>query len=93
MTYHLSHFPAGIQANDLRPFTTAELDAAGLPLSDFNPNDILLIDVYLTLKGIVPRKNTNVYVSNTVLMISTYFIPTALVFTTGDGYLLCKRRC
>lgn len=37
MTYHLSHFPAGIVAKDLRPFTTAELNAAGLPLSDFNP--------------------------------------------------------
>ena len=37
MTYHLSHFPAGIIAGDLRPFTPAELQAAGLPASDFNP--------------------------------------------------------
>jgi multiple sugar transport system substrate-binding protein len=35
MTYHLSHFPAGIQAKDLRPFTTEELAAAGLKASDF----------------------------------------------------------
>ncbi len=37
MTYHLSHFPAGIIAGDLRPFTQDELNKAGLPLSDFNP--------------------------------------------------------
>ncbi|HEY2423866.1 MAG TPA: extracellular solute-binding protein, partial [Chthoniobacterales bacterium] len=35
MTYHLSHFPAGIQAKDLRPFTAEELAAAGLKASDF----------------------------------------------------------
>jgi len=37
MTYHLSHFPAGIQAGDLRPFTEAELKTVGLSFSDFNP--------------------------------------------------------
>lgn len=46
MTYHLSHFPAGIQEGDLRPFTTAELDAAGLPLKDFNP---VLVDRSLAI--------------------------------------------
>lgn len=35
MTYHLSHFPAGISAKDLRPLTTEELAAAGLKASDF----------------------------------------------------------
>jgi multiple sugar transport system substrate-binding protein len=35
MTYHLSHFAAGILAKDLRPFTTEELEAAGLKASDF----------------------------------------------------------
>src|SRR5215472_10165625 len=35
MTYHLSHFPAGILAKDLRPLTTEELAQAGLKASDF----------------------------------------------------------
>jgi multiple sugar transport system substrate-binding protein len=35
MTYHLSHFAAGIQAKDLRPITDEELAAAGLKRSDF----------------------------------------------------------
>ena len=35
MTYHLSHFPAGVVAKDLRPITTEELAAAGLKASDF----------------------------------------------------------
>jgi multiple sugar transport system substrate-binding protein len=35
MTYHLSHFAAGILAKDLRPFTTEELAQAGLKASDF----------------------------------------------------------
>jgi multiple sugar transport system substrate-binding protein len=38
MTYHLSHFPAGISAKDLRPLTTEELAAAGLKASDFQAN-------------------------------------------------------
>jgi len=37
MTYHLSHFPAGIQAGDLRPITKDELKAVGLSYSNFNP--------------------------------------------------------
>jgi multiple sugar transport system substrate-binding protein len=37
MTYHLSHFPAGIQAGDLRPITEAELKTVGLAFSNFNP--------------------------------------------------------
>ncbi len=37
MTYHLSHFPAGILAGDLRPFTEAELQTVGLSYNDFNP--------------------------------------------------------
>jgi multiple sugar transport system substrate-binding protein len=37
MTYHLSHFPAGLKANDLRPITEAELKTVGLSFSDFNP--------------------------------------------------------
>jgi multiple sugar transport system substrate-binding protein len=35
MTYHLSHFSAGVSAKDLRPLTTEELAAAGLKASDF----------------------------------------------------------
>jgi multiple sugar transport system substrate-binding protein len=35
MTYHLSHFPAGIKLKDLRPITTDELAQAGLKPSDF----------------------------------------------------------
>ena len=35
MTYHLSHFPAGVSTKDLRPLTTEELTAAGLKASDF----------------------------------------------------------
>lgn len=38
MTYHLSAIPAGLQKKDLRPFTTADLAAAGLKASDFQPN-------------------------------------------------------
>lgn len=37
MSYHLSHFAAGIQGGDLRPFTNAELHSVGLHKSDFNP--------------------------------------------------------
>ena len=37
MTYHLSHFPAGIKAGDLRPITEAELRQVGLSFKDFNP--------------------------------------------------------
>src|ERR1700739_921601 len=35
MTYHLSHFAAGIQGKDLRPITNEELAAAELKQSDF----------------------------------------------------------
>src|SRR4029077_18206974 len=35
MTYHLSHFPAGVSTNDCRPLTKEELAAAGLKASDF----------------------------------------------------------
>ena len=38
MTYHLSHFPAGVSTKDLRPLTTEELAAAGLKASDFQPS-------------------------------------------------------
>jgi len=44
MTYHLSHFPAGILAKDLRPLTTEELAQAGLKASDFQKS---LIDISL----------------------------------------------
>jgi multiple sugar transport system substrate-binding protein len=37
MTYHLSHFPAGLKANDLRPITEEELQSVGLSFKDFNP--------------------------------------------------------
>jgi multiple sugar transport system substrate-binding protein len=37
MTYHISHFPAGIKAGDLRPITAAELASVGLKFTDFNP--------------------------------------------------------
>ena len=35
MSYHLSHFPAGIAGKDLRPITPEELSGAGLKESDF----------------------------------------------------------
>src|SRR3981081_4122624 len=35
MTYHLSHFAAGIASKDLRPITPEELSQAGLKASDF----------------------------------------------------------
>ncbi len=38
MSYHLSHFPAGVK--DLRPFTESELANAGMPIKDFNPEII-----------------------------------------------------
>jgi multiple sugar transport system substrate-binding protein len=44
MTYHLSHFPAGILAKDLRPLTTEELSQAGLKASDFQKS---LVDISL----------------------------------------------
>lgn len=37
MSYHLSHFPAGLKSNDLRPITEAELKTVGLSFNDFNP--------------------------------------------------------
>ncbi len=37
ITYHLSHFAAGIKAGDLRPITNAELKTVGLSPADFNP--------------------------------------------------------
>jgi multiple sugar transport system substrate-binding protein len=37
MTYHISHFPAGLKSNDLRPITEAELNSVGLSFKDFNP--------------------------------------------------------
>lgn len=40
MTYHLSHFAAGIQGKDLRPITNEELAAAGLKQSDFQDSII-----------------------------------------------------
>jgi multiple sugar transport system substrate-binding protein len=46
MTYHLSHFPAGIAGKDLRPITTEELAQAGLKASDFQKS---LIDRSLEL--------------------------------------------
>ncbi|MGA7215485.1 MAG: extracellular solute-binding protein [Terrimicrobiaceae bacterium] len=46
MTYHLSHFPAGILAKDLRPLTTEELGQAGLKASDFQKS---LVDSSLEL--------------------------------------------
>ncbi|MFC3831462.1 MULTISPECIES: extracellular solute-binding protein [Deinococcus] len=38
MTYHLSAVPAGLQKNDLRPFTTADLALGGLKPTDFQAN-------------------------------------------------------
>jgi multiple sugar transport system substrate-binding protein len=46
MTYHLSHFPTGILAKDLRPLTTEELAQAGLKASDFQKS---LVDSSLEL--------------------------------------------
>jgi multiple sugar transport system substrate-binding protein len=37
MTYHLSHFPAGIQGADLRALSEDDLKTASLSFSDFNP--------------------------------------------------------
>lgn len=38
MTYHLSAMPRGLALKDIRPFTDAELAAAGLKESDFQQN-------------------------------------------------------
>ena len=38
MTYHLSAVPAGLQKNDLRPFTPADLALGGLKMADFQSN-------------------------------------------------------
>jgi multiple sugar transport system substrate-binding protein len=46
MSFHLSHFAAGILAKDLRPLTTDELSQAGLKASDFQKS---LIDSSLEL--------------------------------------------
>jgi multiple sugar transport system substrate-binding protein len=46
MTYHLSHFAAGIIGKDLRPITTEELAQAGLKASDFQKS---LVDRSLEL--------------------------------------------
>jgi multiple sugar transport system substrate-binding protein len=46
MTYHLSHFAAGITAKDLRPITTEELAQAGLKAADFQKS---LVDRSLEL--------------------------------------------
>jgi multiple sugar transport system substrate-binding protein len=46
MTYHLSHFAAGIINKDLRPLTTEELAQAGLKASDFQKS---LVDRSLEL--------------------------------------------
>ncbi len=46
MTYHLSHFPAGIQAGDLRPITEDELKTVDLSYKDFNP---VLVDTSLAI--------------------------------------------
>jgi multiple sugar transport system substrate-binding protein len=46
MTYHLSHFAAGIIRKDLRPITTAELAQAGLKIEDFQKS---LVDRSLEL--------------------------------------------
>jgi multiple sugar transport system substrate-binding protein len=40
MTYHLSHFAAGIAAKDLRPITPEELAQAGLKSDDFQKSII-----------------------------------------------------
>jgi multiple sugar transport system substrate-binding protein len=37
MTYHLSHFPAGLKLGDLRPIPETELKTVGLAYKDFNP--------------------------------------------------------
>ena len=37
MTYHLSHFPAGLKLGDLRPIPESELKPVGLAYKDFNP--------------------------------------------------------
>ncbi|HEY0789678.1 MAG TPA: extracellular solute-binding protein [Chthoniobacterales bacterium] len=46
MTYHFSHFPAGVKAKDLRPISTEELAQAGLKASDFQKS---LIDTSLEI--------------------------------------------
>ncbi|HVO21145.1 MAG TPA: extracellular solute-binding protein [Anaeromyxobacter sp.] len=42
MTYHLSHFPAGLKLGDLRPIPESELKMVGLAYKDFNP---ALVDI------------------------------------------------
>jgi multiple sugar transport system substrate-binding protein len=54
MTYHLSHFAAGIRAGDLRPITDSELKTVGLSRSDFNP---ALIDRSLAISATYGHAN------------------------------------
>ena len=51
MTYHLSHYPAGLAGNDLRLITPAEITAAGLKPTDFQKNLVNTITTDAKLAG------------------------------------------
>ena len=75
MTYHLSHFPAGIANKDLRPITTEELAQAGLKASDFQKS---LIDRSLELSKTYGKTDQLFGVPLDIHTIVLYYNKTAL---------------
>jgi multiple sugar transport system substrate-binding protein len=75
MTYHLSHFPAGIANKDLRPITTEELTQAGLKASDFQKS---LIDRSLELSKTFGKTDQLFGVPLDIHTIVLYYNKTAL---------------
>jgi len=75
MTYHLSHFPAGITSKDLRPITTEELAQAGLKASDFQKS---LIDRSLELSKTYGKTDQLFGVPLDIHTIVLYYNKTAL---------------
>src|SRR3984893_2350456 len=75
MTYHLSHFSAGITDKDLRPITTEELAQAGLKASDFQKS---LIDRSLELSKTYGKSDQLFGVPLDIHTIVLYYNKTAL---------------
>ena len=75
MTYHLSHFAAGIANKDLRPITAEELAQAGLKASDFQKS---LIDRSLELSKTYGKTDQLFAVPLDIHTIVLYYNKTAL---------------
>jgi multiple sugar transport system substrate-binding protein len=98
MTYHLSHFPAGIANKDLRPITTEELAQAGLKASDFQKS---LIDRSLELSKTygktdqllgVPLDSIESFTKMlAAVKAKTHLIPIAWSGTSSDDPASCWR--